>query len=108
MGRPAVEAHVEGAGQCAVGTQAGGQPGGVEPVASGDEDAELVTAQSVGPCKVVDAGGVERREFQKGGGQVGDVHGAADVVGEQRAGASARGEFVDGAFVFGLSVADDQ
>ncbi|GGT62795.1 hypothetical protein GCM10014713_65220 [Streptomyces purpureus] len=49
LGRPAVETYVERAGKRALGSQARGQPGGVETVTPGDEDAELVTAQSVGP-----------------------------------------------------------
>lgn len=108
LGRPDVEAYVEDTGKCTVGPKARGQPGGVEAVTSGDEDAELVTAQSVGPCEVMDAGRVVRRQFQKGGGQVGDVHRAADVVGEQDTVAGACGELVHGTLVCGTTFADDQ
>ncbi|MGW0883057.1 hypothetical protein [Streptomyces sp. NPDC002671] len=44
-----------------------------------------MTDHRVSPCEVVNAGRVVRRRFQKGGGQIGDVHRAADVVGEQDA-----------------------
>ena len=47
-------------------------------VAAGDEDADLVTAQGVGPCEMVDAGRVARRVLQKGGSQVLDAHRAAE------------------------------
>lgn len=81
-GPPAVEAYVEGAGKGAAGPQARGQPGVVEAVPLGDKDAEVVTAQRVGPAEMVHAGRVARGQLQQGGGQIGDVHRAADVVGE--------------------------
>ncbi len=43
----AVEADVEGPGQERVGSAPGRQPGGVESVAPGDENAECVTAEGV-------------------------------------------------------------
>ena len=94
LGRPAVEAYVQGAGQRAVASQASREPGGVEAVPPGDEDAEFVAAHRVGPGDVVNAGAVARSRLQEGGGQVGDVHRAADVVGEQGAVAGAGGEFM--------------
>ncbi|GGW57018.1 hypothetical protein GCM10010503_37880 [Streptomyces lucensis JCM 4490] len=41
-----------------------------------------------------DAGGVAARQFQEGGGQVGDVLRAADVVGEQDTVAGTGGQFM--------------
>lgn len=57
---------------------------------------------------MVDARRVVRRQFQEGGGQVGDVHWATDVVSEQGAVASAGGEFAHGVLMHGTAVADDQ
>jgi hypothetical protein len=50
----AVEAYVEGSGDGALCPQAGGEAGGVEAVAFGDEDAEFMAAEGVGACEVVD------------------------------------------------------
>jgi hypothetical protein len=57
---------------------------------------------------VVDAGRVARREFEERCGQIARVDRASEVVCEEDAFAGAGGQFVDAAFVLGLSVADDQ
>jgi hypothetical protein len=48
-----------------------------------DPGAEFVAADGIGTGQVEDARRVRSHEFPLGGYQVGDVHGAADVVGEQ-------------------------
>ena len=49
---------------------------------------------------MVDAGRVGRRQFEKRGGEFGDVYGATYVVAEQGAVAGAGGEFVHDLFVY--------
>lgn len=79
----AVEPYVEGAGRERARPASGGQPGGVESVAAGDEHIRLVAADGVRPGEVEHTGGIVPREFPDRGGQVRHVHRAADVVGEQ-------------------------
>lgn len=67
-----------------------------------------MAAHGVRAGEVVDAGRVGRSQLQEGGGEVGDVDGAADVVGEQDAVARAGGEFVHDPLVHGPPVPDDQ
>jgi hypothetical protein len=68
-----------------------------------------VTAEGVASGEVEHPGLVGRHgEFPQRGGQIADMHRAADVVGEQDALARVGRQGVDRALVYGAAVTDDQ
>lgn len=98
MGAGGVQAEFERSGWSDLGAACARQGGGQAPVAC-DEDPQFVAAQGVGAGQVVDAGVGGGGELQEGGGEVVDVDGAAEVVGEQGARGGAGGQVADAVFV---------
>jgi hypothetical protein len=104
----AVQADVKRPRGTSVGAAADGQCGGVQSIAAGDQDAELIAADRIWPGKVAHACVIGGGQLENGSGEVGDMNGTPDFIGEQHAISSPGGQIVDECLVRRADTSEDQ